>query len=271
MTLNDATALTPEQAERYSRHIVMSQIGVAGQRRLLDARVLIIGAGGLGSPISIYLALAGVGTIGLAEDDVVDLSNLQRQILHQNKDIGVPKIESAKETLAAYNPDLNVVGYGERFTSEKAQEIVADYDVIVNGSDNFATRYLLNDCAYLAGKPFVDGGILMFDGQATTYVPGQGCYRCLYPAPPPPEEVPSSAVVGIVGALPGLVGTVQALEVIKLILGVGEPLSGRLLLVDALGMEFRTVTIRRNPACPLCGDEPTITELVDYDAFCGLK
>ena len=270
MTESETKPLTPEQVQRYSRHTVMPQIGNAGQRKLLDAHVLVVGAGGLGSPISIYLTLAGVGTIGIVEYDTVDRSNLQRQILHQDRDVGKPKIESAKKTLLAYNPNVNVETYGERFTPENALGIVPNYDIVVNGSDNFPTRYLLNDAAYLSGKPFVDGGILMFDGQATTHIPGRGCYRCLYPTPPPPDEVPSSADVGVVGALPGLVGTIQALETIKLILGVGETLSGRLLLINVLDMEFRTVNLRRNPECPLCGDSPTVTELIDYEAFCGL-
>ena len=270
MTEIQAKPLTPEQVERYSRHIVMPQVGSAGQRKLLNARTLIVGAGGLGSPISIYLTLAGVGTIGIVEFDEVDRSNLQRQILHQDRDIGKPKIESAKETLLAYNPDVNVETYEERLTSENAMRIIADYDIVANGADNFPARYLINDAAYLSGKPLVDGAILMFDGQATTYIPGHGCYRCLYPTPPPPGEVPSCADAGVVGALPGLVGTIQALEAIKLILGIGETLSGRLLLIDALDMEFRTVNLRRNPACPLCGDNPTVTELIDYEAFCSL-
>jgi len=270
MTEPQATPLTPQQEHRYSRHIVMPQIGSDGQRRLLDARVLVVGAGGLGSPICIYLTLAGVGAIGIVEYDTVDLTNLQRQILHKDRDIGRPKIESAKETLLAYNPDVKVETYGERFTPQNALGIVAGYDIVVNGSDNFPTRYLLNDAAYLSGKPFVDGGILMFDGQATTHIPGRGCYRCLYPTPPPPDEVPTCADVGVVGALPGLVGAIQALETIKLILGAGQTLSGRLLLINVLDMEFRTVNLRRNPECPLCGDSPTVTELIDYEAFCGL-
>ena len=270
MTEIQTKPLTPEQVDRYSRHIVMPQIGSAGQRKLLNARVLVVGAGGLGSPIAIYLTLAGVGTIGIVEYDTVDRSNLQRQILHQDRDVGKPKIESAKETLLAYNPDVNVETYEERMTSENAMRILANYDIVANGADNFPARYLVNDAAYLSGKPLVDGAILMFDGQATTYVPGHGCYRCLYPTPPPPGEVPSCADAGVVGALPGLVGTIQALETIRLILGIGETLSGRLLLIDALDMEFRTVNLRRNPECPLCGDNPTVTELIDYEAFCGL-
>jgi len=263
------TALTPYQVSRYSRHIIMPQVGSVGQRKLLDAKVLMVGAGGLGSPITIYLTLAGVGTIGLVDFDDVDVTNLQRQILHFNDDIGRSKVESAVETLKAYNPDTTVNVHEEPISSVNAMEIMKDYDVIVNGADNFPTRYLVNDAAYLSGKTLVDGSILLFDGQATTYIPGQGCYRCLFPTPPPPGEVPSCAEAGVLGMLPGMVGTIQATEVVKQILGVGDSLSGRLLLIDALSMEFRTVKIRRNPQCPLCGDEPTVTELIDYVAFCG--
>ena len=264
-----ATALTPYQVSRYSRHIIMPQVGSVGQRKLLDAKVLMVGAGGLGSPITIYLPLAGVGTVGLVDFDDVDVTNLQRQILHFNDDIGRSKVESAVETLKAYNPDTTVNVHEEPISSVNAMEIMKDYDVIVNGADNFPTRYLVNDAAYLSGKTLVDGSILLFDGQATTYIPGQGCYRCLFPTPPPPGEVPSCAEAGVLGMLPGMVGTIQATEVVKQILGVGDSLSGRLLLIDALSMEFRTVKIRRNPQCPLCGDEPTVTELIDYVAFCG--
>ena len=264
-----ATALTPYQVSRYSRHIIMPQVGSVGQRKLLDAKVLMVGAGGLGSPITIYLTLAGVGTVGLVDFDDVDVTNLQRQILHFNDDIGRSKVESAVETLKAYNPDTTVNVHEEPISSVNAMEIMKDYDVIINGADNFPTRYLVNDAAYLSGKTLVDGSILLFDGQATTYIPGQGCYRCLFPTPPPPGEVPSCAEAGVLGMLPGMVGTIQATEVVKQILGVGDSLSGRLLLIDALSMEFRTVKIRRNPECPLCGDEPTVTELIDYVAFCG--
>ena len=263
------TALTPYQVSRYSRHIIMPQVGSVGQRKLLDAKVLMVGAGGLGSPITIYLTLAGVGTVGLVDFDDVDVTNLQRQILHYNDDIGRPKVESAVDTLKAYNPDTTVNVHEEPISSINAMEIMKDYDVIVNGADNFPTRYLVNDAAYLSGKTLVDGSILLFDGQATTYIPGQGCYRCLFPTPPPPGEVPSCAEAGVLGMLPGMVGTIQATEVVKQVLGVGDSLSGRLLLIDALSMEFRTVKIRRNPQCPLCGDEPTVTELIDYVAFCG--
>ena len=263
------TALTPYQVSRYSRHIIMPQVGSVGQRKLLDAKVLMVGAGGLGSPITIYLTLAGVGTVGLVDFDDVAVTNLQRQILHYNDDIGRPKVESAVDTLKAYNPDTTVNVHEEPISSINAMEIMKDYDVIVNGADNFPTRYLVNDAAYLSGKTLVDGSILLFDGQATTYIPGQGCYRCLFPTPPPPGEVPSCAEAGVLGMLPGMVGTIQATEVVKQVLGVGDSLSGRLLLIDALSMEFRTVKIRRNPQCPLCGDEPTVTELIDYVAFCG--
>lgn len=263
-------ALTPDQVGRYSRHIIMPDVGSVGQRKLIDARVLIVGAGGLGSPVALYLALAGVGTIGLADFDTVDLSNLQRQILHQNKDIGVRKVESARETLIAYNPDTNVVLHEEPINSHNAMEIIEQYDVIVNGADNFPTRYLVNDASYLAGKPLVDGSILLFDGQASTYIPGNGCYRCVFPEPPPPGEVPSCSEAGVLGALPGIIGTIQATEVIKVILGIGDTLSGRMLLLDALAMDFRIVKVRQNSKCPLCGDNPTVTELIDYEQFCGL-
>ena len=263
-------ALTPYQVQRYSRHIIMPQVGSTGQRKLLEAKVLVIGAGGLGSPICIYLALAGVGTIGIVDYDTVDVTNLQRQTLHQNADIGRSKVESARETLLAYNPDVNVVLHNMFITSENAMGLMADYDVIVSGADNFAARYLINDAAYLSGKPLVDGSILIFDGRATTYIPGQGCYRCLFPTPPPPGEVPSCAEAGVLGMLPGLVGSIQATETVKLILDVGESLSGRLLLIDALDMDIRSVKLRRDPECPLCGDNPSVTELIDYEAFCGV-
>ena len=263
-------ALSPEQVARYSRHIIMPDVGSAGQRKLLGSKVLIVGAGGLGSPVAMYLALAGVGTIGIVDFDIVDLSNLQRQILHQNKDVGVRKVISARETLNAYNPDVNVILHEEPINSANAMDIIPNYDVIVNGADNFPTRYLVNDASYLAGKPLVDGSILLFDGQASTYIPGQGCYRCVFPEPPPPGEVPSCAEAGVLGALPGIIGTIQATEVIKVILGKGEPLAGRMLLLDALAMDFRIVKVRRNSRCPLCGDNPTVTELIDYEQFCGI-
>ncbi len=265
-----AKVLTPEQVNRYSRHLIMPQIGSQGQRRLMNAKVLMLGAGGLGSPSAVYLSLAGVGTIGLVDFDVVDLSNLQRQILHQNDDVGRPKVISAKETINRFNPDVNVKVHETMLSAENAMEIISQYDVVVNGADNFPSRYLVNDACYLLGKPLVDGSILLFDGQATVYLPGKGCYRCLFPSPPPPGEVPSCAEAGVLGALTGLVGSIQAIEAAKLLLEVGESLSSRLLLIDALTMEFRTVKIRRNPNCPLCGDSPTISELIDYEAFCGV-
>ncbi|MCH8185952.1 MAG: molybdopterin-synthase adenylyltransferase MoeB [Chloroflexi bacterium] len=261
--------LTPYQVRRYSRHIIMPQVGSQGQRKLLDAKVLIVGAGGLGSPISIYLTLAGVGTIGIVDFDTVDVTNLQRQILHHHDDVGRPKVESARDTLLAYNPDVNVIIHEEPLTSVNAMDIICEYDIIVNGADNFPARYLVNDAAYLAGKPLVDGSILLFDGMASVFLPGKGCYRCLFPTPPPPGEVPSCAEAGVLGMLPGMVGTIQATETVKLIMGIGTSLSGRLLLIDALDMDFRTVKLRRNPECPLCGDNPTVTELIDYEAFCG--
>ena len=264
-------ALTPEQVKRYSRHIIMPQVGSKGQRSLIDASVLIVGAGGLGSPVAVYLTLAGVGTVGIVDFDTVDISNLQRQILHQQGDVGRPKVESARETLHNYNADVNVVVHEAPLTSENAMEIISRYDVIVNGADNFPARYLVNDAAYLCGKPLVDGSILLFDGQASVFIPGQGCYRCLFPAPPPPGAVPSCAEAGVLGALPGMVGSIQAVETIKLIIGAGEPLAGRLLIIDALSMDFRSVKLRRNSQCPLCGDNPTIDELIDYVAFCGLQ
>ena len=261
--------LSPDEVMRYSRHIIMNQVGPGGQRKLRNAKVLVVGAGGLGSPVAIYLALAGVGTIGIVEFDTVDLSNLQRQLLHQTGDIGKSKLLSARETLASYNPHVTVVGHEAPLTSDNAFEIIPQYDIIVNGADNFATRYLVNDAAYLSGKTLVDGSILLFDGQATVFKPGFGCYRCLYPAPPPPGLVPSCAEAGVLGAITGIVGSIQATEVFKQVLGIGEPLVGRLLLVDALTMEFRAMKLRRDPECPLCGDHPTVTELIDYDQFCG--
>ena len=267
--MTQSTALTPEQVQRYSRHIIMDQVGSKGQRKLLESKVLIVGAGGLGSPSAVYLTLAGVGTVGIVDFDVVDISNLQRQILHQHADIGRPKVESAESTIKAYNPDTIVQIHETPLTSENAMEIIGQYDVIINGVDNFPTRYLVNDAAYMLNKPLVDGSILMFDGQATVYLPGQGCYRCLFPTPPPPGAVPNCSEAGVLGAMTGLVGSIQATETLKLLLGIGESLVSRLLLIDALSMDFRTVKIRQNPKCPLCGAEPTVTELIDYEQFCG--
>lgn len=248
----------------------MPQIGSKGQRKLLESKVLIVGAGGLGGPVAIYLALAGIGTIGIVDFDTVELSNLQRQVLHNSETIGLRKVESAKITLSRYNPDVKVELHEVALNSDNAMDIVSQYDIIVNGADNFATRYLVNDASFLCKKPLVDGSILIFDGQVTTYLPGSGCYRCLFPTPPPPGMVPNCAEAGVLGALTGSVGSIQATEVVKVILGIGEPLVGRLLLIDALSNEFRMVKTRRNTACPLCGDAPTVTELIDYEVFCGL-
>ena len=262
--------LTPEQVKRYSRHIIMSDVGSKGQRALMGAKALIIGAGGLGSPSAIYLSLAGVGTVGIVDFDVVELSNLQRQILHHTADVGRPKVQSAVDNIKSYNPDVNVVVHETRLESENAMEIISQYDLVINGADNFATRYLVNDACYPLKKPLMDGSILIFDGQATVFLPGEGCYRCLFPSPPPPGMVPNCAEAGVLGALTGLVGSIQATEALKHILGIGESLSSRLLLIDALSMTFREVRLKRNPACPLCGDNPTVTELIDYEIFCGI-
>ncbi|MGE3909229.1 MAG: molybdopterin-synthase adenylyltransferase MoeB [Chloroflexota bacterium] len=264
-----SSRFTPEQAVRYSRHIILPEIGGVGQRKLLNAKVILIGAGGLGSPTALYLAAAGVGTLGIVDFDTVDLSNLHRQVIHGHANIGKPKVESAKEQLHNVNPDSKVVAHTEALTSENAMEILGQYDIIVNGCDNFATRYLVNDAAYLLKKPLVDGSIFRFEGQSTVFMPGKGCYRCLFPSPPPPGAVPSCAEAGVLGALPGMIGIIQATETVKLILELGEPLVNRLLLYDALAMEFREVKIRRDPECPLCGDNPTIDHLIDYEAFCG--
>jgi sulfur-carrier protein adenylyltransferase/sulfurtransferase len=270
--------LTAEQKVRYSRHLRLPDVGEEGQSKLLDARVLLIGAGGLGSPAALYLAAAGVGTLGIVDFDDVDLSNLQRQILHGESWIGKPKVESAVARIRDINPDVKVVPHREPITSANALQIIQDYDIVLNGSDNFPTRYLVNDACHFLRKPLVDASIFMFEGQVTIYHPGapeegiaQGpCYRCLYPDPPPPGEVPSCAEAGVLGVLPGIVGSIQAVEAIKLVLGKGEPLLGRLLTFDAMEMSFRTLNIRRNPACPVCGDAPAITELIDYEQFCGM-
>ncbi|HCL26764.1 MAG: molybdopterin-synthase adenylyltransferase MoeB [SAR202 cluster bacterium] len=262
--------LTPEQVKRYSRHIIMGDVGSHGQRKLMGSKALIIGAGGLGSPSAIYLALAGVGTVGIVDFDVVELSNLQRQVLHHSSDVGRPKVQSALDNIKSYNPDVNVVLHETRLESDNAMEIISQYDLVINGADNFATRYLVNDACYLLNKPLVDGSILIFDGQATVFLPGEGCYRCLFPSPPPPGMVPNCAEAGVLGALTGLVGSIQATEALKHFLGIGESLSSRLLLVDALSMTFREVRLKKNPNCPLCGDNPTVTELIDYEVFCGI-
>ena len=261
---------TEEQIKRYSRHIILPQIGGKGQRKLLGSSVLLVGAGGLGSPAALYLAAAGVGRLGVVDFDVVELSNLQRQVLHHVHDVGRPKVVSAQEAIHDINPDVEVVPYRVQLSSENILDIIKDYDVVLDGTDNFPTRYLINDACVLAGKPNVHGSIFLFEGQATTFLPGKGCYRCLYPNPPPPGTVPSCAEAGVLGVLPGIVGTIQAVEAIKLIVGIGQPLVNRLLLFDALDMEFRTLKIRRDKHCPMCGDHPTIHKLIDYLEFCGL-
>ncbi len=265
-----APLMTPDQVKRYSRHIILQGVGGKGQRKLLDARVILVGTGGLGSPTALYLAAAGVGTIGLIDFDTVDVSNLQRQIIHTDDRVGMLKTESARIALEALNPDVTVITHNEPLTSANAMEILRDYDIVVNGSDNFPTRYLVNDACVFLGKPLVDASILRFEGQATVFLPGHGCYRCLYPAPPPPGMAPSCAEAGVLGVLCGIMGSIEGIEVIKLILGIGDSLAGRLLLFDALEMKFREVRIRRDPKCPVCGDNPTITELIDYEAFCGM-
>ncbi len=263
--------LTQDEILRYSRHLIMPEVGVEGQEKLKAAKVLMIGTGGLGSPAALYLAAAGIGTIGLVDFDVVDFSNLQRQIIHGTSSIGKPKVESAKERMAEINPNVNVVTYNERLTKDNIMKILKDYDILLDGTDNFQTRYLVNDACVFLKKPFVYGSIFRFDGQSTVFYPGKGpCYRCLFAEPPPPGMVPSCAEGGVLGILPGVIGVIQATEVVKLVLGKGEPLIGRLMLYDALKMNFREVKFRKNPKCPVCGDNPTIKELIDYDAFCGI-
>jgi sulfur-carrier protein adenylyltransferase/sulfurtransferase len=266
-----ATALSNEEVQRYSRHLIIPEVGVEGQKRLKNARVVCIGAGGLGSPASLYLAAAGVGTLGIVDFDVVDFSNLQRQILYSSNDVGRRKVEAAAGRLTSLNPEVRVVTHETPLSSANALDILRDYDVVVDGADNFPTRYLVNDACVLLGKPNAYGSIFRFDGQASVFATKGGpCYRCLYPEPPPPGLVPSCAEGGVLGVLPGIIGTIQATEAIKLILGVGTTLAGRLLLLDALSMEFRTMKLRRDPACPVCGDHPTVTALIDYQQFCGI-
>jgi adenylyltransferase/sulfurtransferase len=267
-----SVTLTPPEIRRYARHLIMPEVAMHGQKRLKAAKVLCIGTGGLGSPLSMYLAAAGVGTLGLADFDVVDVSNLQRQIIHFTHDVGRPKITSAEEKLKAINPDLSIVRHEHSVDSSNALDLIAAYDVIVDGTDNFPTRYLVNDACVLLGKPNVYGSIFRFDGQATVFFPPHGpCYRCLYPEPPPPDLVPNCAEGGVLGILPGLIGVVQATETVKLILGTGKPLIGRLLLYDALEMTFREMKVRKNAGCPICGPSPTIRELIDYHEFCGVR
>ena len=272
--LNDA------QRDRYSRHLLLPEVGEVGQAKLLKSKVLLIGAGGLGAPSSLYLAAAGVGTLGLVDADTVDASNLQRQVIHATSRVGMPKVESAEKVLKDLNPDVKVIGYKERLNSENVERLFGDYDVIVDGTDNFPTRYLVNDASVFLGKPVVHGSIFRFDGQLTTFVPGSAakklgieagpCYRCLYPEPPPPHLAPSCQEAGVLGILPGVIGLLQATEAIKLLLGRGEPLVGRLLTYDSLKMKFRELKLRRNPECPVCGPSPSITSYIDYEGFCAL-
>ena len=263
--------LTKDDYKRYSRHLILPEVGVVGQQKLKAAKILCIGAGGLGSPVALYLAAAGVGTIGIVDFDVVDFSNLQRQILHGTPDVGRPKLDSAKDKLLAINPNINVVTHNAALSSANAMEIFAPYDIVVDGTDNFPTRYLVNDACVLLGKPNAYGSIFRFEGQASVFATKDGpCYRCLYPEPPPPGLVPSCAEGGVLGVLPGVVGCIQATETIKLIIGAGEPLIGRFLIFDALRMKFRELKLRKDPDCPVCGTHPTVTKLIDYEQFCGV-
>jgi adenylyltransferase/sulfurtransferase len=265
-------SLRDDQIERYSRQIILPDVGGKGQERLLEAKVLIIGAGGLGSPCALYLASAGIGKIGIVDSDAVELNNLQRQILHTTQGVGSPKVESAKDRLTAINPDVEIITYKLRISSENVLDIIKDYHIIVDGSDNFPTRYLMNDACVLAKKPLSHGGIFRYDGQAITIVPGKSaCYRCLFPEPPPPGLVPSCQEAGILGAVAGVIGVIQANEVLKYILGTGELLTGRLLVFNALDSSFRIVKVPRDPKCPVCSENPTITKLIDYEEFCQLR
>jgi len=264
--------LSPEEIRRYGRHLIMPEVGLKGQKQLKAAKVLVVGTGGLGSPLCLYLAAAGIGSIGLVDFDVVDQSNLQRQVIYSVRDVGRPKLEAAKDRILELNPNVNVESYETRLTSENALEIIKDYDLVVDGTDNFPTRYLVNDACVLLGKVNVYGSIFRFEGQISVFDAKHGpCYRCLYPEPPPPGMVPSCAEGGVLGILPGVVGTLQAVETIKIILGKGESLVGRLLLFDALNMNFRELKLKKNPNCPICGQHATIKSLIDYEAFCGLN
>ena len=271
-TTRSAAALSNDEVLRYSRHLIMPEVGMDGQLKLKAAKVLCVGAGGLGSPLALYLAAAGVGTLGVVDFDVVDFTNLQRQIIHTTADVGRKKLDSAADKLLAINPNVNIVKFDTRLSSANALEMFRDFDMVVDGTDNFPTRYLVNDACVLTGKPNVYGSIFRFEGQVSIFATKEGpCYRCLYPEPPPPGLVPSCAEGGVLGILPGLVGVMQATEAIKLILGAGEPLIGRLLLVDALAMRFRELKLRKNPDCPACGTHPTIKALIDYNEFCGIR
>jgi len=263
---------TDEQIERYSRHIILPEVGGSGQQKMLEARVLLLGAGGLGSPAAYYLAAAGIGNLGIVDFDQVDLSNLQRQIIHSTERIGMLKTESAKKTIQALNPDVNVTLYNEKMDSSNIMSLIKDYDYVVDGSDNFPTRYLVNDACVMKNKTLIHGSIYRFEGQVTVFKPSDGpCYRCLYPEPPPPGMVPNCQEGGVLGVLAGVIGNLQVVEVLKLILGIGKPLVGKLLIYDALNTEFRNLRLRRDANCPICGEKPTIKELVDYEEFCGLQ
>jgi sulfur-carrier protein adenylyltransferase/sulfurtransferase len=271
-TLTPTLQLSKDEILRYSRHLIMPEVGMEGQLKLKQAKVLCIGAGGLGSPLALYLAAAGVGRLGIVDFDVVDFTNLQRQVMHGTADVGKPKLDSARQAVREINPNVEVVGYQTRLTSANALDLLVDFDIIVDGTDNFPTRYLVNDACVLLGKPNVYGSIFRFEGQVSVFDARQGpCYRCLYPEPPPPGLVPSCAEGGVLGVLPGIVGCIQAMEAIKLIIGQGQPLIGRLLVFDALSIRFRELKLRKNPECPVCGAQPTITRLIDYEQFCGIR
>ncbi|WP_418179537.1 molybdopterin-synthase adenylyltransferase MoeB [Aliarcobacter lanthieri] len=264
--------LSSEEISRYSRHLILPEIGLEGQLKIKNAKVLVVGTGGLGAPVILYLAAAGVGTIGLIDFDTVDESNLQRQIIHTTKDIGRPKISSATDRIKGINPNVKVISYNDKLTSKNSLDIIKNFDIVVDGTDNFQTRYLINDSSVLLNKPFVYGSIFRFEGQVSVFNENnKACYRCLYPEPPPVGLVPSCAEGGVIGVLPGVIGTIQANETIKLILGIGEVLSGRLLIFDALKMQFKELKVRKDNNCPVCGENPTVTELIDYEEFCGLK
>ena len=270
LPLETKKGLSKDKMVRYARHLSLPEVGEEGQLKLLDSKVLLIGAGGLGCPTGLYLAAAGVGTIGIIDYDAVDLTNLQRQILHSEDEVGKPKVESARRRLLGINSDIKIVALQERLSRDNVMKLIADYDVVVNGCDNFPTRYLINDACVFAKKPLVDGSIFRFEGQVTIFATKNGpCYRCLYPEPPPPDMAPSCAEGGVLGVLPGIIGSIEAVETIKLLLGKGEPLIGRLLMYDALGQRFREMKVRRDPQCPVCGDKPTIKELIDYEWFCS--
>jgi len=270
--MSELADLTNEEIARYSRHLLLPEIGIEGQKKLKAAKVLIVGTGGLGAPLALYLSAAGVGTIGIVDFDFVDESNLQRQIIHGTKDVGRPKVASAKDRMKSINPYINIITHNEALTSKNAMEIITDYDIVADGTDNYQTRYLVNDACVFLGKPNVYGSVFQFEGQSSIFYAKEGpCYRCLYPSPPPPGLVPSCAEGGVMGVLPGIVGTIQANEVIKLIVGGGSPLIGRLLIFDAWRMKFRELKLSKEPNCPVCGKDPSIKELIDYEEFCGLK